>query len=115
MTLAESIRKERNDLFVFVKSPEEHHAHSSRFTFSHFFQTSHSDIEPYVDRIEDLKGIILTSKQKMDMNLTDAGGWDAFYRKLGCKQLGKVIPDTKRWNSSSFRTTGKPTSRLSAH
>lgn len=96
MTLAESIRKERNDLFVFVKSPEEHHAHSSRFTFSHFFQTSHSDIEPYVDRIEDLKGIILTSKQKMDMNLTDAGGWDAFYRKLGCKQLGKVIPRYKK-------------------
>lgn len=91
MIVADSIRKNFNDLLVFVKMPGEQHAHSSRFTFSHFFQTANSDIEPYMDHIENLKGLVMTANKKLSMDLVSSDGLAGFYRQLGLQSLGKTI------------------------
>ena len=91
MAVADSIRKNSNDLLVFIKLPGEQHAHSSRFTFSHFFQTANSDIEPYMDHIENLKGLVMTANRKLSMDLVGNDGLAGFYRQLGLQSLGKTI------------------------
>ena len=91
MILAESIAARRNDLLVFVKSPKEHHAHSSRYTFSHFFQSSDSDVEQYAERIEALHGVIVGASRKISIDIVDDRGWKAFFGKIGLSQMWKTM------------------------
>ena len=91
MILAESIRRERNDLFVFVNFPDGHHVHSSRFSFSHFFYSSDAVAERYISRIEAMGGLVVAASSRIEDGLVGRVGWVDFYHKLGLSQLGRIM------------------------
>ena len=82
MILAESIRRERNDLFVFVNFPDGHHVHSSRFSFSHFFYSSDAVAERYISRIEAMGGLVVAASSRIEDGLVGRVGWVDFYIKF---------------------------------
>ena len=96
MILAESIAAGRNDLLIFVKFPSGQHAHSSRYTFSHFFHSSDSDMELYAERIEALHGVIVNANRKIDASIAGDGGWKAFFGKIGLLQAWKTMTRFKQ-------------------
>ena len=59
-------------------------------------------------------GTVVWMEEPVTFNLDPADG-TLSTANWAASNWARSSPDTKRWNSSSFRTTGKPTSRLSAH
>jgi hypothetical protein len=111
IALANSIRKERcktirkkggnemgtgglkNCKFIFVRitSNEEKNSHG-RFTFSHFFSSSQDGVERFIEKIEDIDGILVNSKLSINGHLIDKvkSEFD-LYKCLGLKRLGRII------------------------
>ena len=103
--LANSIKKKAAELkmenvegwdnckFVFVKllSADESGSHG-RFTFSHFFNSSHDGTEKFIEKIEEIDGILINSKFGITGRVIDKvkSEFD-LYKYLGLKRLGKLI------------------------
>lgn len=106
LTVAESIR-DKNARLVFVKPPEEKHAYSSRFTFSHFFHTSGEDIENYLDRIEALnrgknKAFLTVADKGLNGNLDTLNQADDLFVQLGLRNLQRMLRKSIRKESIEF-------------
>lgn len=111
--LANSIRKKAVELkkenaeewedckFVFVRllSANETSSHG-RFTFSHFFNSSHDGTEKFIEKIEELDGILVNSKFGITARIIDMvkSEFD-LYKYLGLKRLGKLI---KKYPQATF-------------
>lgn len=82
-----------NCKFVFVRllSANESSSHG-RFTFSHFFNSSHDGTEKFIEKIEELDGILVNSKFGITGRVIDKvkSEFD-LYEYLGLKRLGKLI------------------------
>ena len=82
-----------NCKFVFVRllSANESSSHG-RFTFSHFFNSSHDETEKFIEKIEELDGILVNSKFGITGRVIDKvkSEFD-LYEYLGLKRLGKLI------------------------
>lgn len=82
-----------NCKFVFVRllSANESSSHG-RFTFSHFFNSSHDGTEKFIEKIEELDGILVNSKFGITGRIIDKvkSEFD-LYEYLGLKRLGKLI------------------------
>lgn len=106
LTVAESIGEEQARL-VFVKLPAERHAHSSRFTFSHFFHTSGEGIENYLDRIEALnrgknKAFLTVADKGLNGNLDTTEQADDLFVQLGLRSLQRMLRKSRRTESMEF-------------
>lgn len=111
--LANSIRrkvtetKEKNEeewencKFIFVRllSADESSSHG-RFTFSHFFNSSHDGTEKFVEKIEELEGILVNAKFRITGRVIDKvkSEFD-LYKYLGLKRLGNLI---KKYPQANF-------------
>ena len=83
----------KNCKFIFVRviSSEEKNSHG-RFTFSHFFSSSQDGVERFIEKIEDLDGMLVNSKLSITGHLVDKVKSEIdLYKYLGLKRLGKII------------------------
>lgn len=111
--LANSIRKKaaepkgkneegwENCKFIFVRllSANESSSHG-RFTFSHFFNSSHDGTEKFIEKIEELDGILVNSKFGITGRVIDKvkSEFD-LYKYLGLRRLGNLI---KKYPQATF-------------
>lgn len=111
--LANSIQKKATELkkengegwenckFVFVRllSANESSSHG-RFTFSHFFNSSYDGTEKFIEKIEELDGILVNSKFGITGRVIDEvkSEFD-LYKYLGLKRVGKLI---KKYPQATF-------------
>ena len=51
---------------IFVNLHKEHHAHSSRFSFSHFFHSANEDVEKYASEIGEIGAVLLNAKKSFN-------------------------------------------------
>jgi len=51
---------------IFVNLHKEHHAHSSRFSFSHFFHSANEDVEKYASEIDEIGAVLLNAKKSFN-------------------------------------------------
>lgn len=97
----ENVKEWKNCKFVFVRllSANESSSHG-RFTFSHFFNSSHDGTEKFIEKIEELDGILVNSKFGITGRVIDKvkSEFD-LYKYLGLKRLGKLI---KKYPQATF-------------
>lgn len=97
----ENVEGWENCKFVFVRllSANESGSHG-RFTFSHFFNSSHDGTEKFIEKIEELDGILVNSKFGITSRIIDKvkSEFD-LYKYLGLKRLGKLI---KKYPQATF-------------
>lgn len=78
-------------IFVRIISNEEKNSHG-RFTFSHFFSSSQDGVEQFIEKIEDIDGILVNSKLSITGHLTEKVKSELdLYKCLGLKRLGRII------------------------
>lgn len=78
-------------IFVRIISNEEKNSHG-RFTFSHFFSSSQDGVERFIEKIEDIDGILVNSKLSITGHLTEKVKSELdLYKCLGLKRLGRII------------------------
>lgn len=51
---------------IFINLLKEHHTHSSRFTFSHFFHSANEDVEKYASEIDEIGAVLLNAKKSFN-------------------------------------------------
>lgn len=71
-----------------------------RFTFSHFFNSSHDGTEKFIEKIEELDGILVNSKFGITGRVIDKvkSEFD-LYKYLGLRRLGNLI---KKYPQATF-------------
>lgn len=86
--LAKSIsEKNIKSRIIFINLHKEHHAHSSRFTFSHFFHSANEDVERYASDIDNMNAILLNARKSFnDINITPSKEI-LLFKELGVSRL----------------------------
>ena len=74
-----------------------------RFTFSHFFNSSHDGTEKFIEKIEELDGILVNSKFGITGRVIDKvkSEFD-LYKILNNKQISNKKPPAKRILQEAF-------------
>lgn len=82
--LAKSINNKKSRI-IFINLHKEHHAHSSRFTFSHFFHSANEDVERYASDIDNMNAILLNARKSFN-GITPSKG-TLLFKELGISRL----------------------------
>lgn len=85
--------KLKNCKFIFVKmrSSDDKSSHG-RFTFSHFFNSSQDGVDNFIEKIENIDGILVNSKLSITGNILGKINSELdLYKCLGLKILGMII------------------------
>lgn len=82
--------------FIFVDLPvTEGETSHGRLTFSHFFNFSYGEANRYIEKIQELDGILLSSGVEINGDRISAVGLRTdFYQQMGLSNLGKVIKES---------------------